>query len=136
MAHVKQHDPDDYVIATGESHAVHEFLGEAFSYVGLDWHELVEDRPKILPSCRGGLLTGDPSKAKQKLGWEPKTKFKELVRLMVDADMETASKEAHMNGYQSLNRTRRASLVDGSTIVRSLKDTLTTLTPSGSLYLG
>jgi GDPmannose 4,6-dehydratase len=98
---LQQHDPDDYVIATGESHAVHEFLGEAFSYVGLDWHELVEIDPRYYRPAEVDCLLGDPSKAKQKLGWEPKTTFKELVRLMVDAEMETASKEAHMNGYRS-----------------------------------
>ena len=103
---LQQHDPDDYVIATGESHAVHEFLGEAFSYVGLDWHELVEIDPRYYRPAEVDCLLGDPSKAKQKLGWEPKTTFKELVRLMVDAEMETASKEAHMNGYVSSDAKR------------------------------
>jgi GDPmannose 4,6-dehydratase len=96
---LQQDEPDDYVIATGESHAVHEFLGEAFSYVGLDWHELVEIDPKYYRPAEVECLLGDASKAKQKLGWQAKTKFKELVRLMVDADMEKANEQAHMNSY-------------------------------------
>jgi GDPmannose 4,6-dehydratase len=84
---LQQDEPDDYVIATGEAHAVHEFLGEAFSYVGLDWHELIEIDPKYYRPAEVDLLIGDPSKAKRRLGWEAKTKFKELVRLMVDADV-------------------------------------------------
>ena len=68
--------------------------GEAFSYVGLDWHELVEVDPKYYRPAEVDLLIGDASKAKRKLGWEARTRFKELVRLMVDADMEPAEKEA------------------------------------------
>ena len=96
---LQQDEPDDYVIATGESHAVYEFLGEAFSYVGLDWHEFVEIDPKYYRPAEVEYLRGDASKARVKLGWQPKTKFKELVWLMVDADMERAQREAHMNGY-------------------------------------
>jgi GDPmannose 4,6-dehydratase len=98
---LQQDEPDDYVIATGECHAVHEFLGEAFSYVGLDWHELVEIDPKYYRPAEVECLLGDASKAKQKLGWQPKTKFKELVRLMVDADMEKAKEQSRMNNYSS-----------------------------------
>ena len=85
---LQQDEPGDYVIATGETHAVHEFLGEAFSYLGLDWHELVDIDPKYYRPAEVDLLVGDASKAKKELGWEAKTKFKELVRLMVDADVE------------------------------------------------
>jgi GDPmannose 4,6-dehydratase len=98
---LQQDDPDDYVIATGESHAVHEFLGEAFSYVGLDWHELVEIDPRYYRPAEVDCLLGDASKAKQRLGWQPKTKFKELVRLMVDADMKTAKDEAVLNNHSN-----------------------------------
>jgi len=94
---LQQDQPDDYVIATEETHAVHEFLGEAFSYVGLDWHELVEIDPKYYRPAEVDLLIGDASKAKNKLGWEAKTKFKDLVRLMVDADMETLSEQMRSN---------------------------------------
>lgn len=90
---LQQDEPDDYVIATGEAHAVHEFLGEAFSYVGLDWHELVEIDPKYYRPAEVDLLVGDASKAKRKLGWEAKTRFKELVRLMVDADVAALKQE-------------------------------------------
>jgi GDPmannose 4,6-dehydratase len=85
-------------------------LGEAFSYVGLDWHELVEIDPKYFRPAEVDLLIGDASKAKRELGWEAKTRFSELVRLMVDADMETAKKEAHMGNYNSSNLNVRHTL--------------------------
>jgi GDPmannose 4,6-dehydratase len=96
---LQQEEPDDYVVATGETHSVRELLEEAFSYVGLDWHKhLVIDQRYYRPA-EVDFLIGDPSKAKTKLGWEAKTKFQDLVRLMVDADLETARKDAHMNNY-------------------------------------
>lgn len=79
-------EPDDYVIATGETHTVKEFLEEAFSYKGLKWQDYVEQDPKYFRPTEVDLLIGDASKARKKLGWEPKVKFKELVRMMVDAD--------------------------------------------------
>lgn len=84
---LQQNEPGDYVIATGETHSVQEFLGEAFSYAGLDWYEHIEIDPKYYRPAEVDLLVGDASKAKKKLGWEAKTRFKELVRLMVDADL-------------------------------------------------
>ncbi|MGH7232268.1 MAG: GDP-mannose 4,6-dehydratase, partial [Nitrospiraceae bacterium] len=84
---LQQQDPDDYVIATGETHSVREFLEEAFSCVGLDWKNHVEIDPKYYRPAEVDLLIGDASKASQQLGWQPKTTFKELVRLMVDADV-------------------------------------------------
>jgi GDPmannose 4,6-dehydratase len=99
---LQQDEPDDYVIATGESHAVHEFLGEAFSHVGLDWHELVEIDPKYYRPAEVECLLGDASKAKQKLGWQAKTKFKELARLMVDADLAIAKRDARLNRDEEL----------------------------------
>jgi GDPmannose 4,6-dehydratase len=98
---LQQEEPDDYIVSTGETHSVRELLEEAFSYVGLDWHKHVEIDPRYYRPAEVDLLIGDPAKAKQKLGWEAKTKFKDLVRLMVDADVETASKEIHMNGYNT-----------------------------------
>jgi len=86
---VQQAQADDYVIATGETHSVREFLEEAFSYLGLEWQEHVEIDPKYYRPAEVDLLVGDASKAKANLGWQPKTTFKELVRLMVDADMES-----------------------------------------------
>jgi GDPmannose 4,6-dehydratase len=85
---LQQEKPDDYVIATGETHSVREFLEEAFAYAGLDWNDFVKVDPKYFRPAEVDLLLGDPTKAKRILGWEPKVTFKALVRLMVDADME------------------------------------------------
>lgn len=93
---LQQDEPDDYVIATGETHSVREFLEEAFGYVGLDWRKHVAHDPRYLRPAEVDLLVGDASKARKKLGWEPKTKFKDLVRLMVDADI--ALLKAHQEG--------------------------------------
>lgn len=84
---LQQDKPEDYVIATGETHSVGEFLTEAFSCANLDWHDYVEMDPKYLRPSEVELLVGDASKARKELGWEPKVTFKDLVRLMVDADM-------------------------------------------------
>ncbi|HYJ86593.1 MAG TPA: GDP-mannose 4,6-dehydratase [Pyrinomonadaceae bacterium] len=86
---LQQEQPDDYVIATGETHSVREFVEEAFSYAGLDWQEHVEIDPKYYRPTEVDLLIGDASKAKRILGWQPATTFKDLVTLMVDADMAT-----------------------------------------------
>jgi len=91
-------EPDDYVVATGETHSVREFLEEAFGYVGLDWQKHVGIDPRYYRPAEVDLLVGDPSKARAKLGWEPKVTFKELVRIMVDADI--AALEAERNGTQ------------------------------------
>ena len=85
---LQQDKPDDYVIATGETHSVREFFEVAFDYVGLDWKQYVEIDPRYYRPAEVDLLIGDASKAKRILGWEPKTKFNELVQLMVDADMK------------------------------------------------
>lgn len=93
---LQQDEPDDYVIATGETHSVSEFLTEAFSYADLDWRDYVEIDSKYLRPSEVELLVGDASKARQALGWEPKVTFKDLVRLMVDADMSLlAANEQH-----------------------------------------
>ena len=85
---LQQPSPDDYVIATGETRSVREFLEEAFSYVGLDWKDHVVLDPKYLRPAEVDLLLGDPAKAQRVLGWKPRVTFKELVRLRVDADLE------------------------------------------------
>ena len=79
--------PDDYVVATGETHSVREFLEEAFSHVGLDWRKYVTVDPRYFRPAEVDVLQGDPRKARAGLGWQPKVGFKDLVRLMVDADM-------------------------------------------------
>jgi GDPmannose 4,6-dehydratase len=84
---LQQDAPDDYVIATGETHSVREFLEEAFAYAGLDWQRHVEINPRYFRPTEVDLLIGDPSKARAKLGWKPTTGFRDLVRLMVDADV-------------------------------------------------
>lgn len=93
---LQQPVPDDYVIATGETHSVRDFLEESFTYAGLNWQDYVEIDIRYFRPAEVDLLIGDPSKAKKKLGWEPKTKFKELVRIMVDADC--AALEKQMSG--------------------------------------
>jgi GDPmannose 4,6-dehydratase len=85
--------PDDYVIATGETHSVREFLEGAFGYLGLDWENYVEIDPRYFRPAEVDLLLGDPTKAKTILGWEPKVSFKELVKIMVDSDMKLAERE-------------------------------------------
>ncbi len=86
---LQQPQPDDYVIATGEQHSVREFLQEAFSYLNMDWREYVEIDPRYYRACEVDTLLGDASKARNKLGWRPRTDFRTLVRIMVDADLET-----------------------------------------------
>jgi GDPmannose 4,6-dehydratase len=88
---LQQSEADDYVIATGETHSVREFLEEAFGIVGLDWQKYVEIDPKYFRPAEVDLLIGDSSKAKKKLGWEPKVKFKDLVKMMVEADIKNAN---------------------------------------------
>jgi len=90
---LQQEKPDDYVVATGETHSVKEFLEEAFSLLDLDWKKYVEFDPKYLRPAEVDLLLGDYLKAKKVLHWEPKIKFKQLVKMMVDADMVLARKE-------------------------------------------
>ena len=90
---LQQDKSDDYVVATGESHSVREFVEEVFSYLGLDWHKYVEIDKRYLRPTEVDRLEGNASKAKRVLGWKPKVKFKELVRMMTDADMELAGRE-------------------------------------------
>jgi GDPmannose 4,6-dehydratase len=93
---LQQDEPDDYVIATGETHSVREFLEEAFSYVGLDWQKHVKVDQRYFRPSEVDLLIGDASKAKRRLGWQPKVGFRDLVRLMVDADVATLDQKQPM----------------------------------------
>lgn len=86
---LQQEKADDYVIATGETHSVKEFLDEAFGLVGLDWKKYVEIDPRYYRPAEVDLLLGDPTKAKEKLGWKPKTTFKELVKIMLEYDLNS-----------------------------------------------
>ena len=85
---LQQPEPDDYVIATNETHTIRECLEVAFGRLGLDWQKYVEIDPRYYRPAEVELLIGDYSKAKRKMGWEPKTKFKDLIELMVDADLK------------------------------------------------
>jgi len=88
-------EPEDYVLATGETHTVEEFLEEAFTYAGLDWRSYVKTDPRYFRPAEVDLLIGDYSKAKEKLHWEPTVRFQELVRMMVDADRKRGTLEEH-----------------------------------------
>jgi GDPmannose 4,6-dehydratase len=90
---LQQDKPDDYVAATGKTYSVREFCEAAFGYAGLSFEEYVEFDPRYLRPAEVEMLLGDSSKAKKQLGWEPRVGFQELVEMMVDADMELASRE-------------------------------------------
>ena len=85
---LQQEKPDDYVIATGETHTIREFLDESFGYAGLDWKPYVDIDPRYYRPAEVDLLIGDPRKAKRQLNWAPTTTFKELARIMTEADIE------------------------------------------------
>ena len=95
-----QHDtPEDFVIATGETHSIHEFLDLAFAEVGIDdWQPYVRQDPKFLRPAEVDVLTGDASKAKEVLGWEPEVSFVQLVKMMVENDLEVEAAKAHLHG--------------------------------------
>jgi len=91
---LQQRKPEDFVIATGETHTVREFLEETFGYLDLDYKKYVHIDKSYLRPIEVNLLRGDYSKAKKKLGWKPRTTFRQLVRLMVDADLELVKRES------------------------------------------
>lgn len=91
---LQQDAPDDYVVATGETHSVQEFVEETFTYLDLDWRQYVVQDPKFYRPAEVDLLVGDPSKAGQVLKWEPDVDFRGLVRLMVDADLQALGTSA------------------------------------------
>ncbi len=94
---LQQEQGGDYVVATNQTHSVREFLDLAFAYAGLDWREHVEIDPRYLRPAEVDLLQGDFSKAKRQLGWEPRTKLADLVKLMVDSDIELLRR--HLEGH-------------------------------------
>jgi GDPmannose 4,6-dehydratase len=94
-----QHDePGDFVVATGEAYSVRQFLDEAFGHAGLDWNQYVEIDPQYFRPTEVDYLLGDPSKARKAFGWKPRTPFRELVRMMVDSDVQLALEEKYMAG--------------------------------------
>jgi GDPmannose 4,6-dehydratase len=98
---LQQDEPDDYVVATGESHSVREFLESAFGYAGLDWRDHVEIDPRYFRPSEVDHLQGDASKAQARLGWRPRVSFTELVQMMVDHDEDLAQRERTLSdsGY-------------------------------------
>ena len=95
---LQQEQPDDYVIATGEDHSVEEFAALAFQHVGLDWREFVRVDPALFRPAEVDHLIGDASKARQRLGWEPTVRFRELVAMMVEADLQAVAAELRAGG--------------------------------------
>jgi GDPmannose 4,6-dehydratase len=113
---LQQDKPDDYVVATGETYEIKEFLDIAFNHVNLNWHDYVAFDPRYLRPAEVDLLIGDPTKAKEKLGWEPSVSFEELVKLMVNADLinlnlPTPEGSRHEDNTP-LNRRNFATIVD------------------------
>ena len=96
--------PEDFVLGTGESCSVREFVDEAFSYAGLDWNEYVKIDPRYFRPTEVEELVSDPTKAKEKLNWNPKVKFDELVKIMIDADMRATGLEAIGEGDEILEK--------------------------------
>jgi GDPmannose 4,6-dehydratase len=95
---LQQDRPDDYVLATNETHTVKEFVQHAFAHADLDWKQFVKHDDRYERPAEVDLLIGDPAKAKKQLGWEPKVRFQELVKLMVDADLEMVRREIEGSG--------------------------------------
>lgn len=100
---LQQDEADDYVIATNETHTVQEFVERAFTHVGLNWKDYVEFDERYMRPAEVDLLIGDASKAKEKLGWQPKVTFEKLVDIMVDADVEEL--QTKLDGKVSLEKT-------------------------------
>jgi GDPmannose 4,6-dehydratase len=93
---LQQDQPDDYVVATNETHSVREFVEETFGLLDLDWKQHVKHDPRYERPAEVEMLLGNPEKARRQLGWEPKVKFKELVKIMVEADLKLAKAERQM----------------------------------------
>ncbi len=98
---LQQPKPDDFVIATGETHSVREFLDEVFGQLQLDWKEFVEVDSRYFRPAEVDLLLGDASKARKQLGWQPKVTFKALAKMMIDSDLKLAKRERAMADHQA-----------------------------------
>lgn len=101
---LQQDRPDDFAIGTGEAHSVREFLDEAFGYVNLDWHEYVKIDPRYFRPTEVDYLQADASRARKILDWEPRVYFRDLVRVMVDADLELIGMESPGEGQRILEK--------------------------------
>jgi GDPmannose 4,6-dehydratase len=98
---LQQEKPDDYVVATGETHSIHELLEVAFGLVDLDYNEYVEFDPRYTRPSEVDVLLGDPSKAKKELGWQPEVSFKGLIKMMIEHDLEMARREKFAQSYRA-----------------------------------
>jgi GDPmannose 4,6-dehydratase len=104
---LQQAEPDDYVLATGRTHSIRELLEVAFDAVGLDWEKHVEIDPKLIRPAEVDVLCGDAAKAREKLRWEPEVSFEELIKMMVEADLEMVRAGANGNGYAVAGAVRK-----------------------------
>ncbi|MDD5088843.1 MAG: GDP-mannose 4,6-dehydratase, partial [bacterium] len=107
---LQQDSPEDYVIATGETHSVREFCELAFGHVGLRYEDFVRTNPKLVRPAEVDLLVGDASKAWERLGWKPQVRFEELVRRMVEADLTDLKRGASDYPRREVNADRRAEM--------------------------
>src|SRR5262249_16623703 len=98
---LQQAKADDYVVATGETHSVREFLDEVFGYLELDWKQHVQVDPKYFRPAEVDLLLGDACKARKVLGWSPKVTFKALAKMMIEADLKLAKRERVVADHQA-----------------------------------
>jgi GDPmannose 4,6-dehydratase len=102
---LQQDQPDDYVVATNETHTVKEFIQETFALLDMDWEKYVEYDKRYERPAEVDLLIGDPAKAKRQLNWEPKVRFKELVKIMTESDLELAKREAQIAELPAVSKT-------------------------------
>ena len=102
---LQQETPDDFVIATGQTHSVRDLCAAAFSRVGLDYHDHVVHDERLERPAEVDLLVGDASKAREQLGWQPRVSFAELIAMMVDADLELAEQERATGPVSRVGRT-------------------------------
>ena len=93
---LQQEKPDDFVVATNETHSVKEFCEQSFGLLGLDWQQHVKHDARYERPAEVELLIGDPAKAAKQLGWKPKVRFKELVKIMIDHDLDLAKRESQI----------------------------------------
>ncbi len=117
---LQQDKPDDYVVGTGETHSVKEFLTEAFTYAGLDWEKHVRIDQRYFRPTEVEVLIADSSKIRKTIGWQPKINFKELVRIMVDADMEAAGLKSPGEG-KAILETKGLNITDNALLSNTLK---------------
>jgi len=117
---LQQENPDDYVVGTGETHSVKEFLTEAFTYAGLDWEKHVRIDQKYFRPTEVEVLIADARKIKEVIGWQPKINFRELVRIMVDTDMEAAGLQPPGEGKAILKK-KGLNTVDNALLSHTFK---------------